>query len=45
MTNNNSTMSGIKTIISKEELSERIESKLLTRGIANPTTATNDQKE
>ena len=43
MTNNNSTMSGLKTIINKEELSERIESKLLTRGIANPTTATNDQ--
>ena len=43
MTKNNSTLSGLKTIISKEELSERIESKLLTRGIANPTTATNDQ--
>ena len=36
-------MSGLKTKISKEELSERIESKLLTRGIANPTSATNDQ--
>ena len=43
MINNNSTLSGLKTIISKEELSERIESKLLTRGIANPTSATNDQ--
>ena len=43
MINQNSTMSGLKTKISKEELSERIESKLLTRGIANPTSATNDQ--
>ena len=43
MTKKNSTMSGIKTIISKEELGERIESKLLTRGIANPASATNDQ--
>ena len=43
MINQNSTMSGLKAKISKEELSERIESKLLTRGIANPTSATNDQ--
>ncbi len=43
MIKQNSTMSGLKTKISKEELSERIESKLLTRGIANPTSATNDQ--
>ncbi len=43
MIKQNSTLSGIKTIISKEELNERIESKLLTRGIANPASATNDQ--
>ena len=43
MITNNSNLSGIKSVISKEELNERIESKLLTRGIANPTSATNDQ--
>lgn len=43
MITNNSNLSGIKTKITKEELNERIESKLLTRGIANPTSATNDQ--
>ena len=43
MTTQNSNLSGLKTMISKDELNERIESKLLTRGIANPNSATNDQ--
>lgn len=43
MVNNSHNPSGIKIKISKEELNERIESKLLTRGISNPIAATDDQ--
>ena len=37
------TLAGAKTPISKQELKERIESKLLTRGVSNPRAATNEQ--
>lgn len=43
MTNNSYNPSGVKIKISKDELNERIESKLLTRGISNPISATDDQ--
>ena len=36
-------ISGIKTKITKQELRERIESKLMTRGILNPESATSEQ--
>jgi len=44
MTNaNTNTQNGAKTPITKQELKERIEAKLVTRGISNPMSATDEQ--
>ena len=36
-------VTGMKTKITKQELKERIEAKLMTRGISNPEAANDDQ--